>query len=362
MELLAVALAPSLLWLWYFWRQGETREGAGPMARAFCYGAVCVIPAVILEVMFSRPGSTATLLECFLVIGPAEELSKMAATLMRTTTEKDFDEPSDGIVLAAAVALGFAFAENLGYFAGAGSSRVLIRTALSVPGHVLFAVPYGAALGRLRMIPGYSAASVVPALLFACALHGAFDALLFHVDLNPPLFLAMFLGLVVFMWKLYRRLAAECAAEGRALFANASPTPVPEPPAPPIDLVGVGAAASAREPFRWGSAFSAFGYGVLFFTLVSAGWEGGASPAFKASHNGVLGVLCILGLMAGGLVSAYRSPGYTVRESAAGLAILGVLLGGFSGPGAGAMLAVMLGLLGAFGGWLGEALQSASER
>src|SRR5207249_4382994 len=120
--LLAVAFAPSLFWLWYFWRQDrETREGPGPMARAFLMGALSTIPAVVLEVMFSHPGDGATALECFLVIGPAEEISKFLATLWSVRRERDFDEPSDGIVAAAAAALGFAFAENIGYFAGGGA-------------------------------------------------------------------------------------------------------------------------------------------------------------------------------------------------------------------------------------------------
>src|SRR5437868_9866925 len=141
------------------------------MARAFLMGALSTIPAVVLEVMFSHPGDGATLLECFLVIGPAEEISKFLATLWSVRRERDFDEPSDGIVAAAAAALGFAFAESIGYFAGGGAERVIIRTVLSVPGHVLFAVSYGAALGRMRTVPGYGLAGVARALILACALH-----------------------------------------------------------------------------------------------------------------------------------------------------------------------------------------------
>ena len=366
MDLLGVALAPSLFWLWYFWKQDrETREGAGPLARAFLLGALAVVPAAILELMYTHTGQ-ATVAECFGIIGPAEEICKMLAAFALATWESDFDEPADGIVLSAAVALGFAFAENVGYFAGAGSGRVLIRSALSVPAHVLFAAPYGAALGRMRVDPRFPFAHVLGGLLLACGMHGLFDALLFHVDLNPPLFLGMFVGLVAVMWRIYRKLVQACAAEGRAIFAAQAVVWVePGAPAPAASLppVEVAAAVTPRERFQWISAASAFFYGLVFFLGVAAVWTNVVPKSEQQARNPELGSLCIVALVLGGLVSAYRSPGYTVRESAAGLATLGFLVGGGLGGGttqvlSAAAFAVMLGGLGAFGGWLGEALQS----
>lgn len=372
MSLVAVALAPSLFWLWYFWRQDRsTREGAGPMARAFLCGALAVIPAVILELLFSRPGEVATVLECFLVIGPAEELCKFLATLIAIRNEPDFDEPSDGIVAAAAVALGFAFAENLGYFAGAARHLVLVRTLLSVPGHVLFAVFYGAALGRQRCLTGATALTVVQGLFTASILHGLFDALLFNAPLHPLLFLGLFALLVWIQWRMYRKLAAACAAEGRLLRAKADaelvtfedqplaasldPTQLPPPPrsmmiAPP-------------QPFRWGSVLASFCYGLTFFILTAMVWHQLVPQSQLAARTVQLGALCILAMILGGLVSAYRSPGRTVRESAIGLGLLGLLMGGGGSADltTGLAFAVVLSFLGAFGGWLGEALQGARE-
>lgn len=355
MGLIALALAPSLLWLWYFWRQDRsTREGAGPMARAFLWGALSVIPALILEQMFGSPGQGATMLECFLVIGPAEELAKFLATLRTIKNEPEFDEPSDGIVAAAAVALGFAFAENLGYFAGASGGLMLVRSLLSVPGHVLFAVFYGAAIGRSRCLPGASKWGLLQGFLMASAVHGLFDALLFHAALNPVLFLGMFLLLVIFQWRMYRRLAAQCALEGRSLgFKKMADDglfgePLVEEVRPPV------------QRFSVLTALGAFAWGVFFFVGTAAVWNQMVPASQQAARNSELGGLCILAMMFGGLVSAYRSPGRTVRESAVGLGFMGAFFG-FAHPLAGAAFATVFGFLGAFGGWLGEALQDLRE-
>ena len=379
MGLVALALAPSLLWLWYFWRQDRsTREGAGPMARAFLWGTLSVIPALILELAFGTPGQGASLAECFFVIGPAEELCKFLATLRAIRNEPDFDEPSDGIVAAAAVALGFAFAENLGYFSNATGSLVMIRSLLSVPGHVLFAVFYGAAIGRQRCLAGISHMVMARGLLMASVVHGLFDAILFHATVNPLLFLVLFVVLVWFQWRMYKRLAAACAAEGRELRARATGVefvdqpildqaitgqPITGQPSleqPSLEQPGVVVEAPVAPGFQWKSAFSAVGWALLFFFVTAAGWAAVVPASQQNARSTQLGVACIVAMILGGLVSAYRSPGRTVRESAFGLGAMGLCFGAAE-PVAGAAFALVLAFLGAFGGWLGEALQDARE-
>ncbi|HEY9869780.1 MAG TPA: hypothetical protein V6D08_11490 [Candidatus Obscuribacterales bacterium] len=84
MQVLGLALAPSLLWLWWFWRQEKQgkREEAVPLARAFFFGACATLPAALLNSLLAPPASpdspggagSIRLAECFLVIGPVEEL------------------------------------------------------------------------------------------------------------------------------------------------------------------------------------------------------------------------------------------------------------------------------------------------
>ena len=52
---------------------------------------------------------------CFLVIGPCEELAKFLAVRLFVYRNKEFNEPLDGIIYAAAAALGFASLENVLY-------------------------------------------------------------------------------------------------------------------------------------------------------------------------------------------------------------------------------------------------------
>ena len=72
----------------------------------------------------------------------------------------EFDEPMDGIVYAAAAALGLATLENVLYVFSAyltspplRSSTVIARAIFSVPGHALFAGVWGYALGQARSRP-----------------------------------------------------------------------------------------------------------------------------------------------------------------------------------------------------------------
>ena len=86
---------------------------------------------------------------CFLVIGPCEEIAKFLAVRLFVYRNHEFDEPLDGIIYAAAAALGFASLENVLYVidwhTGVTSSgaRSAMRSLLALPGHVIFADDVG---------------------------------------------------------------------------------------------------------------------------------------------------------------------------------------------------------------------------
>lgn len=355
-KLVMVALAPSLLWLWWFRRQEATdREPAGALARAFLWGAAAVVPAALVELLLV-PGAKGTFLECLFLIGPIEELAKFLATRRAVAREPAFDSPADGIVYAAAVSLGFAFGENLGYFAGFSMITIAVRSVLSVPGHVLFAVFWGAALGRVRWVPGTSRLELAGGVCAASLLHGLYDALLFNVDVAPALYLILFAALVGIQWKMYRQLMDEAEARGVQL-GCAGPVVAAAEPAAGAEIV----ALPGPPALEWTWVWKTFGLGcgVSFgLSLLLALWTP-IRPG--ADQDGALGALAILGLVLAGVISGYRSPGRTIRESALGLAILGGLAGLAIGSGAAGTLvsSATLALLGGFGGWLGEALQDA---
>src|SRR6185295_16972420 len=98
-----------------------------------------------------------------------------------------FTRTSAGIVIAAASALGFAFAENLSYFASLNPAVIGVRTVLSLPMHVLFTIFFGSAIGRVLCTQGVSRMTIVRGWLLASLAHGLFDALLTSLAIVPGL-------------------------------------------------------------------------------------------------------------------------------------------------------------------------------
>ncbi len=143
-----------------------------------------------------------------LVVGLSEEGMKLLATRVLAARRREFDEPVDGIVYAAAAALGFAAVENVKYFAVGRLSAALIvaRTFMSIPAHLLFSAVWGYALG-VRLVghgSGGRPRRLWPWLLGAALLHGTFDACL-SVDHGLPLALLLEMGAAAAFVVLLRR-------------------------------------------------------------------------------------------------------------------------------------------------------------
>ncbi len=188
MALVALVLAPTLFWLWFFYRKDAIHpEPRGLVAKVFFFGMLATIPAIILEglgnqvIPFIDSQSILPLfLGTLLIVGPAEEMSKYLVLRWRIWRRPEFDEPIDGIVYAAAVALGFATVENFFYALQDGMAVMLLRGPISTLAHVLFAAPWGYGLGLAKQLPpGEGAAAVRRGLFIASLAHGAFDFFLF---------------------------------------------------------------------------------------------------------------------------------------------------------------------------------------
>ena len=112
----------------------------------------------------------------FFYAGVLEESAKLLAFRVAVSRQHHFDEPVDGIVYAASIALGFAAAENVRYFADGNLAPALVvgRTFVAVPTHVFVSSLWGRALGE-RLID--RRVRVWPALLAAIVLHAGFDVL-----------------------------------------------------------------------------------------------------------------------------------------------------------------------------------------
>lgn len=205
--ILTLAFAPGLFWLWYFFKKDKLEPEPLQLIRnCFFLGMAVVIPSALVELPFARVHPRATL-----VIGAPiiEELAKFLVVRYTVFRSAEFDEPMDGVVYAAAVALGFASLETVFYlfaeyqrdsqsFAVVAISRAI----LTVPGHALWSAMWGYALGIAKFSDAkYQKKLIIEGLLLAMAMHAVFNFLCLTGMILP---LGM-LVLVPIMWRMTSR-------------------------------------------------------------------------------------------------------------------------------------------------------------
>ncbi len=204
----AIGFAPGALWLRFFRR----RDGFRPVPRrvlliTFALGIVSTIPAALISFVALDASSldpdTVELVSVaavmLLVVGPVEEACKFLAVRLYAFRSLYFDEPSDGLILAAAASLGFASLENVLYIIEFGPLVMLARAPLSTLGHVVFASFWGEALGRQVQARATSVAWLPVGLGLAAVSHG-----LFNVAVTTSPWAALPIIAVGLWWVLHR--------------------------------------------------------------------------------------------------------------------------------------------------------------
>lgn len=145
-----------------------------------------------------------------------EELAKgLGVLLIFATARRAFDGPVDGVVYGALVGAGFAFTENIIYFAASMAEggvadtamTFFVRGILSPFAHVMFTAVTGYALGRAarRGVPTSAAlGSWLAGMVGAAALHALWngsavfaDFFALYTTLQVPLFLVFIGGIVM---------------------------------------------------------------------------------------------------------------------------------------------------------------------
>lgn len=330
--LLAAVLVPALSYaaLLYLFDVHE-REPLWALALLFVAGCVCVpvagaverwVDGVVPFLSAMREGDVAaTRFGCFLVIAPAEELTKLVLVAL-LARKRLMDEPVDGVVYAGTLALGFATAEGVLTGKSFGLTTVALRGVLATPAHLCFAALWGAGLGALR----YWGRSMLPAALLAVlaslVAHGTYDYLLI-VDQGRArgavvaVFAVSGLATAVLFrvllraspYRLVTARAGSCASCGkrhgvRVRFCagcGALLVPVVEPPLP------LGFAATSL-------GFAAQGVILVSGTVLTARLFGESAPHLwlGALQSPSLRTLCVVGFLALGAlatglcVRAYR--------------------------------------------------------
>ncbi len=180
---IACTVAPILFWfLWIRRKDDASPEPRHLLLRCYLLGALSTG-----LVLLARPAMEAFLLDpadgysawrdAFLVTAPLEELVKTLVLVIAVLHHDELDEPLDGIVYGACVALGFATVENVLYVMQDGDPRLAtLRGFTATLAHVAASGIAGLclALAKLGARPTRVFVAVL-GLLVAVALHGAYD-------------------------------------------------------------------------------------------------------------------------------------------------------------------------------------------
>lgn len=201
----ALGALPGLLWLSWFWL--KDRHEPEPRSRLLWTFGLGGLSALLIA--YSRPrlewllpemhGSASLLVDAFLVTALAEESAKLAAFLLGGLWQRACNEPMDGIVYAAAAALGFASVENAYYLAAEDDARlIVVRAFTSTLAHVGFLAPAGFFLVRAKLGWGAWGREIATlACVTSVLLHGTYDYILLDSASLGRLALGVFMVLTL---------------------------------------------------------------------------------------------------------------------------------------------------------------------
>ena len=211
--LLAAALLPVILLLYYIWKKDPQPEPTNWLVKATLYGIAICIPVAILEnvieqIIFGGEPTTlfGTTIQAFIVAALPEESFKLLALWLVLRKNPFFDEHFDGIVYAVCVGLGFAAIENVLYIVGEEENWVgvaISRALLSVPGHYAFAVLMGYYYSVYHFVDRSPkiALCILAVPVFA---HGIYDAIAMSGTVSPAIGGLSFFILIYFCVKMHK--------------------------------------------------------------------------------------------------------------------------------------------------------------
>lgn len=112
---------------------------------------------------------------CLFLTGPLEEMCKFLPFFLVTLRYREFDEKTDGIIYASAVALGFASFENLGYLGYLSGFELFGRAVASPLTHAVFSSVWGYAVASAKLRGKTVFFPAVGGLGLSALFHGLFN-------------------------------------------------------------------------------------------------------------------------------------------------------------------------------------------
>lgn len=207
LDLVLTAVTPGVAFafLIYFFDRYD-KEPIQMLLRVFFYGAVAVIPTILIENLLSSfnifAGTFGAFYTAFIVAGFTEEFMKRSVVIKHVYFNPVFNEKLDGIVYCVLSALGFATIENIMYVVFRFSdveSVGLYRAIFSVPAHMLFAVTMGYYLSLSKFAENTieSETYFKKSLSVPAVMHGIYDFILMS---KIQLLMILFIPFVIYLW------------------------------------------------------------------------------------------------------------------------------------------------------------------
>lgn len=203
MTLAISAILPVLLIILYVYLKDKyQREPKRLLLLHFVLGAFISIfistvlyTAIGFVIKFDQSSVFQQFIYAFLVVALIEEFSKYVIVRFVAQTNKQFDEPFDGIMYAVMVGMGFAATENILYVVNGGLGVALVRAFTAVPAHATFAILMGFFMGKAKFSKNRMRLNLT-GLVLAILFHGAYDFFLF-IDFVPGIWIGAFISLLL---------------------------------------------------------------------------------------------------------------------------------------------------------------------
>ena len=182
---------------------------------SFLFGIVISIPAYYIEKGLITKGVSSTfggyLKEAFLWVALPEEVLKFLAFFIVILIFKKIKIPSDYVLMALAISLGFATLENSFYGIIYGYETTLLRSFTAVPAHACFGIflGFGYSLFISKSTNLRLWVLAVITLLSVVIIHGVYDFFIIqqiseNLLLGSLLVLVLYIILSIYMVKLVR--------------------------------------------------------------------------------------------------------------------------------------------------------------
>ncbi len=206
---------PTLFWAGYhYYKDRHMPEPIGNFVLCFALG---VLSFFLGKLMYQGLGLIGLRFDAFslaessrvglfiysvLAIGGIEESAKLAPFLIVALRLRAFDEPVDGIIYAAFIALGFAAVENILYLQYVTGLEMAGRGFASPLVHIMFASIWGYHIGLAYLQQQKLAFVVVGYLALAALAHGSYDFIVIALPLSA-LPLSALLILSIWLWRMH---------------------------------------------------------------------------------------------------------------------------------------------------------------